>query len=576
MDIKSQATSLTTIANKIVETNSRNNNRTMVRAQKEYKKLGDFLTAKTPELERFPLPNNKEIEKLANLKITNTSNSNTDSSKDKSEVKKVTPKTTTGSELKIDSSSKIGNVHIKSSRGNKPLNSLVRKTISQPLILIPSVGLIISSVAGNFIEDGASKNEITQQKLKAKQESKLKDQKKSISKVYKKNNMLSKFEEVTNKFEGFLKSIIGGVAGSMSSEEGAEDISMDGDANYPVSKIKNEAKGEYQDMEVSGGVDPSNVEVTSRYGMRGKRMHHGIDYGLKSGTPISVVQPGIVEYSGWAEGGAGNSIYINHSDGAKTVYFHLLDPSPLKNDQSIPAGTFIGKVGSTGRSTGPHLHFEYYPPGSTTRVDPEKYASKYFRFGGNVKAKPKDTPKSKASATSDAKKPQVKNDKSNSQTDAIKVVEKNTSKSVGNLIHKVFNEPKSNKKGNVGIKPKDNKILGIDILKFNSTNTDTLKEKVQDFNQLNWKSQITTPIIEQKDISYELQYKKAQGKIIALNRPSIYVLDSGGNTPRVASQPPSQNEGEGSSASPLPLISHSIRQHPSDILNTYIGSIRLA
>ena len=80
MDIQSQATSLSTIANKIVEANTRNNNSVLVRAQKEYKKLGDFLNIQTPELERFPLPNNKEIEKLANLKIVNKSTSTTKSS----------------------------------------------------------------------------------------------------------------------------------------------------------------------------------------------------------------------------------------------------------------------------------------------------------------------------------------------------------------------------------------------------------------------------------------------------------------------------------------------------------------
>ncbi|XVJ50597.1 MAG: M23 family metallopeptidase [Vampirovibrio sp.] len=87
------------------------------------------------------------------------------------------------------------------------------------------------------------------------------------------------------------------------------------------------------------------------------RPHTGVDFGADAGTAIVAAKSGIVSFSN-VKGGYGNCIEIKHDDGTETLYGHMLEPSPLKEGQVVVQGTQIGKVGSTGNSTGNHLHFE--------------------------------------------------------------------------------------------------------------------------------------------------------------------------------------------------------------------------
>ena len=85
-------------------------------------------------------------------------------------------------------------------------------------------------------------------------------------------------------------------------------------------------------------------------------MHQGIDIANLTGTPIMASKDGIVTHAGWMRG-YGYLVEISHSDGASTRYAHnskLL----VRKGQLVPQGATIAKMGSTGRSTGPHLHFE--------------------------------------------------------------------------------------------------------------------------------------------------------------------------------------------------------------------------
>jgi len=83
-------------------------------------------------------------------------------------------------------------------------------------------------------------------------------------------------------------------------------------------------------------------------------------------------QDGLVERAGWNAGGYGNRIIIKHSDGTKTLYAHLKAGGILvAPGQYVNQGDLIGLMGSTGRSTGPHLHFEVIVSG--TRVNPFNY-----------------------------------------------------------------------------------------------------------------------------------------------------------------------------------------------------------
>jgi murein DD-endopeptidase MepM/ murein hydrolase activator NlpD len=99
--------------------------------------------------------------------------------------------------------------------------------------------------------------------------------------------------------------------------------------------------------------------VTGGYGYRRyprRGMHHGIDITAPTGTPIRPSSSGVVSYAGY-NGGYGKTVVIRHSSGLSTKYAHL-SRILVGRGTYVGRGTTIGKVGSTGFSTGPHLHFE--------------------------------------------------------------------------------------------------------------------------------------------------------------------------------------------------------------------------
>ncbi len=102
---------------------------------------------------------------------------------------------------------------------------------------------------------------------------------------------------------------------------------------------------------------PVKGVLTSKYGKRGSRKHEGIDIGAKTGTPIRASAEGVVKFSGWGPTGYGRMIIIKHPNELTTVYAHN-DRNLVPKGRRVNKGQVIGLVGSTGRSTGPHLHFE--------------------------------------------------------------------------------------------------------------------------------------------------------------------------------------------------------------------------
>jgi murein DD-endopeptidase MepM/ murein hydrolase activator NlpD len=96
--------------------------------------------------------------------------------------------------------------------------------------------------------------------------------------------------------------------------------------------------------------------VSSVYGPRRGRLHQGIDLAAKNGSPIYAASPGRITHSGW-ESGYGQSVVIDHGNGLKTRYAHC-SKLLLKAGLQVQKGQLIARVGSTGHSTGPHLHFE--------------------------------------------------------------------------------------------------------------------------------------------------------------------------------------------------------------------------
>ncbi|MFB2938321.1 peptidoglycan DD-metalloendopeptidase family protein [Aerosakkonemataceae cyanobacterium BLCC-F154] len=124
-------------------------------------------------------------------------------------------------------------------------------------------------------------------------------------------------------------------------------------------------------QEMNGYVWPARGVLTSGYGWRWGRMHRGIDIANATGTPIFASAPGVVTYARWNSGGYGNLVQIRHPDGSTTYYAHN-SRIFVQEGQVIEQGQHIAAMGSTGRSTGPHLHFEIRPDGKKA-VNPIAY-----------------------------------------------------------------------------------------------------------------------------------------------------------------------------------------------------------
>ena len=117
---------------------------------------------------------------------------------------------------------------------------------------------------------------------------------------------------------------------------------------------------------------PTTGVVTSPYGLRwgGSDFHPGIDIANDMGTPILATADGIVEYAGWNSGGYGNMVDINHGNGIMTRYGHG-SQVVVAAGQHVVRGQVIMLMGSTGFSTGPHVHYEIHVNGQ--RVNPISY-----------------------------------------------------------------------------------------------------------------------------------------------------------------------------------------------------------
>jgi len=123
------------------------------------------------------------------------------------------------------------------------------------------------------------------------------------------------------------------------------------------------------------GYPVSGYRLTSTYGMRPDPMdnktkfHSGVDLACKQGTPIQATADGIVSHSGWTSD-SGYVVVLEHGLGFSTIYAHNKS-NAVKVGQQVRRGDVIGSVGSTGRTTGPHVHYEVLKDGKT--VNPAPY-----------------------------------------------------------------------------------------------------------------------------------------------------------------------------------------------------------
>ena len=116
-------------------------------------------------------------------------------------------------------------------------------------------------------------------------------------------------------------------------------------------ELFNEARGEKWHAPIT------NTRINSKYGMRRGRWHHGSDLDVEIGDPVYAVFDGVVRIAKYNRGGYGYYVLIRHKNGLETLYGHL-NKYNVKEGTIVKAGDIIGEGGNTGRSTGPHLHFE--------------------------------------------------------------------------------------------------------------------------------------------------------------------------------------------------------------------------
>ncbi len=128
------------------------------------------------------------------------------------------------------------------------------------------------------------------------------------------------------------------------------------------------------------------IDLSSSFGVRndpfgrGPAMHSGLDFRSSTGDPVRATANGTVVTAGW-NGGYGKMVEIDHGNGISTRYGHLSEIE-VKVGQRVRIGQTVGRVGSTGRSTGPHLHYETRI--DDTPVDPQKFLRAGIRLGNAI------------------------------------------------------------------------------------------------------------------------------------------------------------------------------------------------
>lgn len=182
---------------------------------------------------------------------------------------------------------------------------------------------------------------------------------------------------VLNPVKGHLKKALGsdGFAGLYSSYVSK---AIDGVIDWVKGKDQVDEFGGIYDGPINGFAKPVSGPITSYFGApRGKYPHAGIDFAVPVGTPIRAAWPGVIQRAAWnaVTGRTGMGMLLNHGD-RSTYYGHMSKFIKSVGDK-VKAGEIIGLSGNTGRSTGPHLHWETWVKG--TPVDPMRY----LRAGAN-------------------------------------------------------------------------------------------------------------------------------------------------------------------------------------------------
>ena len=147
--------------------------------------------------------------------------------------------------------------------------------------------------------------------------------------------------------------------------EEKEILELEFEANRPIYIPIKE-----KDYRISSHFNPNRMHPV----LKKPRPHKGIDLAAKTETPIYATANGIVEIAQFSKS-AGNWVMINHQNGYKTKYFHMTSFA-VKPKQEVKAGDLVGYVGTTGYSSGPHLHYEIRE--KNTPLDPKNFMVVHF------------------------------------------------------------------------------------------------------------------------------------------------------------------------------------------------------
>ena len=167
-------------------------------------------------------------------------------------------------------------------------------------------------------------------------------------------------------YEGIAKALIvmvaalwfcGGVSAPMNDAPvSAEVVAAEVPAEAKIDGIPDNIGKAEEGSEEKSFINPTDGVLTSDYGVRDGRNHNGVDIGAEAGTEICAAGDGEVAYAGVVSG-YGKYILIDHHNGYETAYAHCSEIL-VKAGESVSKGQLIAHVGSTGNSSGPHLHFE--------------------------------------------------------------------------------------------------------------------------------------------------------------------------------------------------------------------------
>ena len=182
--------------------------------------------------------------------------------------------------------------------------------------------------------------------------------------------------------------VLAGMAMAAAPLAPASDAGLEPDARPAAAPVTALAKPAGPMMRAMVFVEPvPGHEINSKFGLRrlggerGARQHKGVDIAAPKGTSVNAAAEGRVLRIGYDAGGYGNFIEMRHPNGMTTLYAHL-SRVDVASGHKIEPGARIGLVGSTGYSTGPHLHFEVRRNG--VQVNPTKVIGRSFQVKADV------------------------------------------------------------------------------------------------------------------------------------------------------------------------------------------------